>query len=118
MHFENTIKISILYLQVHSENNLNLLNQPLYAEGLDDVNAYSLTNKFANISCGPIENNNLKSSLADKEKANNVAKIKVVVRKRPLNKKELAKREEDIITINPNSSSLTVHESKVKVSSM
>ncbi|KAL7599714.1 kinesin-like protein KIN-13B isoform X1 [Lactuca sativa] len=104
-----------LLTDVHSENNLNLLNQPLYAEGLDDVNAYSLTNKFANISCGPIENNNLKSSLADKEKANNVAKIKVVVRKRPLNKKELAKREEDIITINPNSSSLTVHESKVKV---
>ncbi|CAI9285957.1 unnamed protein product [Lactuca saligna] len=104
-----------LLTDVHSENNLNLLNQPLYAEGLDDVNAYSLTNKFANISCGPIENNNLKSSLADKEKTNNVAKIKVVVRKRPLNKKELAKREEDIITINPNSSSLTVHESKVKV---
>ncbi|XP_023760274.1 kinesin-like protein KIN-13B isoform X2 [Lactuca sativa] len=72
-----------LLTDVHSENNLNLLNQPLYAE--------------------------------DKEKANNVAKIKVVVRKRPLNKKELAKREEDIITINPNSSSLTVHESKVKV---
>lgn len=104
-----------LLTEVHSENNLNLLNQPSYGEGLDEVNAYSLTNKFANISCGPTENNNLKSSLADKEKASNVAKIKVVVRKRPLNKKEIARKEEDIIAINPNSSSLTVHESKVKV---
>jgi len=76
---------------------------------------------------------------------NNVAKIKVVVcwlclftqikifscscsdwlrefvilqvRKRPLNKKEIAKKEEDIITIesNSNSNSLTVHETKLKV---
>ncbi|KVH93901.1 Kinesin, motor domain-containing protein [Cynara cardunculus var. scolymus] len=104
-----------LLTEVESENNLNLLNQPLYGEGFDDLNAYALTSKFANISCGPTENNILKSSLADKEKASNVAKIKVVVRKRPLNKKEIAKREEDIISINPNTSSLTVHESKVKV---
>nr|XP_043625304.1 kinesin-like protein KIN-13B [Erigeron canadensis] len=104
-----------LLTEVHSENNLNLLNQPLYGEGFDDVNAYSLTNKFANISCGPTEYNAVKGSLADKEKASNVAKIKVVVRKRPLNKKELAKREEDIISIDSNTSSLTVHESKVKV---
>ncbi|KAD6795130.1 hypothetical protein E3N88_06026 [Mikania micrantha] len=104
-----------LLTEVHSENNLNLLNQPLYSEGLDGVNAYSLANKFANISCGSLENNVHKSSLADKEKASNVAKIKVVVRKRPLNKKELAKNEEDIISIDPNTCSLTVHESKVKV---
>ncbi|KAK1417327.1 hypothetical protein QVD17_26454 [Tagetes erecta] len=105
-----------LLTEVHSENNLNLLNQPLYGEGLDRVDAYSLANKFANISCGSVENNVLnKSSLADKEKASNVAKIKVVVRKRPLNKKELAKNEEDIISINSHAGSLTVHESKVKV---
>ncbi|KAJ9538730.1 hypothetical protein OSB04_031463 [Centaurea solstitialis] len=104
-----------LLTEVQSENNLNLLNQPLYGEGFDDLNAYALTSKFANISCGPTENNILKSSLADKEKASNVAKIKVVVRKRPLNKKEIAKREQDIISIDPNTSSLTVHESKVKV---
>ncbi|KAJ0745582.1 putative plus-end-directed kinesin ATPase [Helianthus annuus] len=67
------------------------------------------------MSCGPVENNVIKSSLADKEKASNVAKIKVVVRKRPLNKKELARNEQDIISIDPNNSSLTVHESKVKV---
>ncbi|KAK7846185.1 kinesin-like protein kin-13a [Quercus suber] len=46
---------------------------------------------------------------------NNVAKIKVVVRKRPLNKKEIAKKEEDIITIEPTSNALTVHETKLKV---
>ena len=37
------------------------------------------------------------------------------VRKRPLNKKELAKNEEDIITIEQHSNSLTVHETKLKV---
>ncbi|KAF8052355.1 hypothetical protein N665_1569s0010 [Sinapis alba] len=44
---------------------------------------------------------------------NSVAKIKVVVRKRPLNKKETAKKEDDIITVSNNS--LTVHETKLKV---
>lgn len=44
---------------------------------------------------------------------NNVAKIRVVVRKRPLNKKELARKEDDIVTVNDNS--LTVHEPKLKV---
>ncbi|KAM0020751.1 putative plus-end-directed kinesin ATPase [Helianthus debilis subsp. tardiflorus] len=104
-----------LLTEVHSENNLNLLNQPSYGEYIDDGNASFLAGKFANMSCGSIENNVVKSSLADKEKASNVAKIKVVVRKRPLNKKEIAKKEEDIISIDPNGCSLTVHESKVKV---
>ncbi|KAJ1407654.1 P-loop containing nucleoside triphosphate hydrolase [Sesbania bispinosa] len=45
---------------------------------------------------------------------NNVAKIKVVVRKRPLNKKELAKKEDDIVTVSDNAY-LTVHEPKLKV---
>ncbi|XP_061340113.1 kinesin-like protein KIN-13B isoform X1 [Gastrolobium bilobum] len=59
------------------------------------------------------ESHVLRSFSTDKERANNVAKIKVVVRKRPLNKKEIAKKEEDIITIDSNS--LTVHERKLKV---
>ncbi|XP_054779868.1 kinesin-like protein KIN-13B isoform X1 [Prosopis cineraria] len=59
------------------------------------------------------ENNLLKSFSADKEKSSSVAKIKVVVRKRPLNKKEIAKNEEDIIETNSNC--LTVHETKLKV---
>jgi len=44
----------------------------------------------------------------------NVAKIKVVVRKRPLNKKEVSRKEEDIIDVH-NSQFLTVHEPKLKV---
>ncbi|XP_068325606.1 kinesin-like protein KIN-13A isoform X2 [Pyrus communis] len=47
-------------------------------------------------------------------KENNVAKIKVVVRKRPLNKKELSRKEEDIVTVYDNAY-LTVHEPKLKV---
>lgn len=38
------------------------------------------------------------------------------VRKRPLNKKEISKKEEDIITIELGSNALTVHETKLKVS--
>lgn len=52
----------------------------------------------------------------DKEiapKENNVAKIRVVVRKRPLNKKELARKEDDVVTVYNNA--LTVHEPKLKV---
>ncbi|KAF3612667.1 Kinesin-like protein KIF2C [Capsicum annuum] len=45
---------------------------------------------------------------------NNVAKIKVVVRKRPLNKKEVARKEDDIVTVSENDC-LTVHEPKLKV---
>ncbi|GFZ13993.1 P-loop containing nucleoside triphosphate hydrolases superfamily protein [Actinidia rufa] len=44
---------------------------------------------------------------------NNVAKIKVVVRKRPLNKKEVARKEEDIVTVCDNHY-LAVHEPKLK----
>ncbi|XP_022149599.1 kinesin-like protein KIN-13B [Momordica charantia] len=60
------------------------------------------------------ENNLLKSvAAADKERTTSVAKIKVVVRKRPMNKKELAKNEEDIVETSANY--LTVHETKLKV---
>ncbi|XP_068647762.1 kinesin-like protein KIN-13B [Aristolochia californica] len=61
------------------------------------------------------ENNLLKSFSADREKTGSVAKIKVVVRKRPLNKKEISKKEEDIISIEQSASSVTVHETKLKV---
>lgn len=44
---------------------------------------------------------------------NNVAKIKVVVRKRPLNKKEHSRKEDDIVSVCDNG--LTVHEPKLKV---
>lgn len=86
-----------------------------YARGrsFDDSESYfgnnKQTSKFRNLP----EENVMKSFPVDKEKASNVAKIKVVVRKRPLNKKELAKNEEDIIETESNS--LVVHETKLKV---
>ncbi|XP_078168268.1 kinesin-like protein KIN-13B [Carex rostrata] len=61
------------------------------------------------------ENGSLKPFPMDKEKLASVAKIKVVVRKRPLNKKEITKKEEDIISIEQASNCLTVHETKLKV---
>ncbi|XP_058192464.1 kinesin-like protein KIN-13B [Rhododendron vialii] len=82
----------------------------------DDSETYFVNNKqTGRVRAAAPENNVLKSFAADKDKASNVAKIKVVVRKRPLNKKELTKNEEDIITIEPHSSSLAVHETKLKV---
>ncbi|GER33344.1 kinesin motor family protein [Striga asiatica] len=57
------------------------------------------------------------SSANEKENStreNNVAKIKVVVRKRPLNKKELSRKEDDIVTVYDDAY-LTVHEPKLKV---
>ncbi|CAL5439802.1 unnamed protein product [Camellia sinensis] len=81
----------------------------------DDSESYLANSKQTGRVRGVPDNNLMKSYAADKEKASNVAKIKVVVRKRPLNKKELAKNEDDIITIESRSSSLTVHETKLKV---
>ncbi|XP_044463183.1 kinesin-like protein KIN-13B [Mangifera indica] len=90
-------------------------HQTVYDKSFDDSEPNFSTNKLANRSRGVPESSLLKSFSADKERSNNVAKIKVVVRKRPLNKKEIAKKEEDIITIEPHSNSLTVHETKLKV---
>ncbi|KAF7800793.1 kinesin-like protein KIN-13B [Senna tora] len=85
--------------------------QPVQGNSFDDSEPY-ISGKQTSRARVP-ENNLLKSFSVDKEKSNSVAKIKVVVRKRPLNKKELAKSEEDIIDTHSNS--LTVHETKLKV---
>ncbi|KAL9169783.1 hypothetical protein ABFS82_04G101300 [Erythranthe guttata] len=79
----------------------------------DDVDPYFGNNKQNGKVRGLPESNVLKSIAADNVKASNVAKIKVVVRKRPLNKKELTKNEEDIIDTYSNS--VLVHETKLKV---
>lgn len=91
------------------------LFNPVRGRSFDDSEPYIANNKQTGRARGLPENNLLKSFAADKEKANasSVAKIKVVVRKRPLNKKELAKNEEDIIETYSNS--ITVHETKLKV---
>nr|GME01020.1 kinesin-like protein KIN-13B isoform X1 [Ipomoea batatas] len=101
-------------LQVPSNYNGFALKQPLVARSFDNSDPYISTNKLGNGGRGLADNNLLKSFSADKEKAN-VAKIKVVVRKRPLNRKEISKKEEDAVAIDPHNNSLTVHETKLKV---
>ncbi|XP_057466217.1 kinesin-like protein KIN-13B [Actinidia eriantha] len=91
------------------------LYRSVRGRSFDDSDPYLANNKQTGRVRPVPDNNLLKSFAADKEKAGNAAKIKVVVRKRPLNKKELAKNEEDIITIEQHSNSLTVHETKLKV---
>ncbi|KAF9662518.1 hypothetical protein SADUNF_Sadunf18G0061600 [Salix dunnii] len=108
-------------------SSLRKIGDDQFSPGLFDLHSFDTDllpelkplNQAAAASRG--ENNNLSKSMSlDKERLNNnnnVAKIKVVVRKRPLNKKEIARKEEDIITIESNSNSnfLTVHETKLKV---
>ncbi|KAA3479360.1 kinesin-13A-like [Gossypium australe] len=88
------------------------LYNPVRGRSFDDSEPY-ISNKQTGRGGVVPENELLKSFAVDKEKVNSVAKIKVVVRKRPLNKKELAKNEEDIIETLSNS--LVVHETKLKV---
>lgn len=73
---------------------------PESQQGLADNRSSAFTSEKENTTVGARESN--------------VAKIKVVVRKRPLNKKEVSRKEEDIIDVH-NSQFLTVHEPKLKV---
>ncbi|KAJ4843570.1 Kinesin-like protein KIN-13B [Turnera subulata] len=100
-------------LQVPGLYDSTSLFHPVRGRSFDDSEPYISNNKQAGRAPAVPDNNLLKSFAADKDKASSVAKIKVVVRKRPLNKKELAKNEEDIIETVSNS--LTVHETKLKV---
>ncbi|KVH92968.1 Kinesin, motor domain-containing protein [Cynara cardunculus var. scolymus] len=85
---------------------------PMYnstrGRSFDDAEPYFGNSKQTGKARGVPDNNILKSFASEKEKTSSVAKIKVVVRKRPLNKKELAKNEEDIITTQSHANSLTV----------
>ncbi|CAH9066280.1 unnamed protein product [Cuscuta epithymum] len=86
-----------------------------FAQGksLDDLESYFTNNRQTGRVRGLADVNVTKSFAAEKEKASSGAKIKVVVRKRPLNKKELAKNDEDIIETRNHA--LVVHETKLKV---
>ncbi|XP_058074390.1 kinesin-like protein KIN-13B isoform X1 [Magnolia sinica] len=88
---------------------------PSRGRSFDDSEPYFATTRQTNRTRELPENNLSKSFAADREKTSSVAKIKVVVRKRPLNKKEILKKEEDVVTIEPNMNFLTVHETKLKV---
>ncbi|XP_021736847.1 kinesin-like protein KIN-13B [Chenopodium quinoa] len=87
--------------------------QSIHSRSFDDFEIPTSKQNGTNRARGMQENNLLKSVAVEKDRSNSVAKIKVVVRKRPLNKKELTKNEEDIIDTLGNS--LTVHETKLKV---
>lgn len=89
------------------------LYQPVQGRSYDDCEPYS--SRQTGRMRGLPDNNLMKSFSGDKEKSSSVAKIKVVVRKRPLNKKEVSRKEDDIVTIVSESSYLTVHETKLKV---
>ncbi|WVZ15309.1 hypothetical protein V8G54_012875 [Vigna mungo] len=99
--------------ETYGDHNEYFTNHTVLGQSFDDYESILSGNKHVQRSRGLPENNFLKSVPTEKERANNVAKIKVAVRKRPLNKKEIAKREEDIISIDSNF--LTVHERKLKV---
>ncbi|CAJ1951797.1 unnamed protein product [Sphenostylis stenocarpa] len=99
--------------EMYGAHNDYFTNHTVRGQSFDDYESILSGNKLVQRSRGLPENSFVKSVPADKERANNVAKIKVAVRKRPLNKKEIAKKEEDIISIDSNF--LTVHERKLKV---
>lgn len=83
-------------------------------ENESDVLAYA-NKQQANRLRPPSDNNQVRVVSMEREKATAGAKIKVVVRKRPLNRKEVSKKEEDIVSIEPSCAALTVHETKLKV---
>lgn len=66
-------------MQVPSIYDGSQLHQTLHGKSFDDSDPFAHIAKLTNRSRGLPENNLLKSFSADKERANNVAKIKVVV---------------------------------------
>ncbi|KAL6875557.1 hypothetical protein ACP4OV_013070 [Aristida adscensionis] len=90
---------------------MNTFQVPAMYDGAQQF-GYAHGGGFAYADMNFPESNYLKA-FPEKEKAAPVAKVKVVVRKRPLDKREISK--EDIIDIEQRSNSLTVHETKLKV---
>ncbi|KAL5230533.1 hypothetical protein ABZP36_029309 [Zizania latifolia] len=108
-------------LDLHAMDDTELLSEdvasesfepsPFIAKEMDEDD----DDVFSGSQHGPADNYNAVSN--EKEsitRENNVAKIKVVVRKRPLNRKEISRKEDDIITVH-DSSFLAVYEPKLKV---
>eukprot|EP00249_Psilotum_nudum_P022165 c28399_g1_i2 orf=163-2601(+) len=120
-------------LDLHSIDDIELLSEdsvpepfeaspfvPVIGKGYDNetdllwsMNKPQLSRQSTNNDISP-----MRPAFIEKEsnsKESGVARIKVVVRKRPLNKKEMSRKEDDIVTVDTPSSSLTVHEPKLKV---
>ena len=70
---------NILYMQVPDLYNGSSLSHVVRGTSFNDSELYITTNKMGTGARGVPENNLLRSFSADKDKANNVAKIKVVV---------------------------------------
>ncbi|GLT32494.1 hypothetical protein SLA2020_071590 [Shorea laevis] len=114
-------------LDLHSMDDTELLSEHVIPESFESLpfmpditkafeNEFSVTTGLQKEELKDTDSSVPSFSTNEKENStreNNVAKIKVVVRKRPLNKKELARKEDDIVTVSDNS--LTVHEPKLKV---
>lgn len=66
-------------MPVSGQSNGHPLHHPGRGKSLDDSEPFLSTNKLTSRSRGLPENNLLKSFSSDKERANSVAKIKVVV---------------------------------------
>ncbi|KAF2289170.1 hypothetical protein GH714_029216 [Hevea brasiliensis] len=109
-------------LDLHAMDDTELLSEHVISEpfepspfmpggskGFDDLNANQQREQNNPDPSAPSTTNEKENNTRE----NNVAKIKVVVRKRPLNKKEIARKEDDIVTVSDNA--LTVHEPKLKV---
>ena len=73
------IVYNILYMQVPGLYNGSSLSHVVRGTSFNDSELYITTNKMGTGARGVPENNLLRSFSADKEKATNVAKIKVVV---------------------------------------
>ncbi|MCO5550220.1 hypothetical protein L7F22_003702 [Adiantum nelumboides] len=122
-------------LDLHSIDDIELLSEeagnesfqaspfiPIVERGVEnDTEVFWSTNKprknkhKTHDESSPMRAAVFEKELPGKESASGLARIKVVVRKRPLNKKEFARKEEDIVTIDESGCSVTVHEPKLKV---
>ncbi|CAA6663444.1 unnamed protein product [Spirodela intermedia] len=110
-------------LDLHSIDDTELISEHTISESFEPspfMPSSSLDDEFGAVASKPqkgLADSSSRLSTAEKEhsgKESNISKIKVVVRKRPLNKKEISRREDDVVTVN-DSTRLTVHEPKLKV---
>ncbi|CAA0834190.1 Kinesin-13A [Striga hermonthica] len=114
-------------LDLHSMDDTELLSDHVITEPFEPSPFMPAVSKAFESNFDEVANRQLRgqtdteipagSSANEKEistRENNVAKIKVVVRKRPLNKKEVSRKEDDIVTVYDDAY-LTVHEPKLKV---
>ncbi|OIT30964.1 kinesin-13a [Nicotiana attenuata] len=114
------------FLDLHSIDDTELLSEHVISEPFEPSPFMPAVNKAFDGDFDAPTNQHQKTSpntdaatgFLPVEKENNaresnVAKIKIVVRRRPLNKKEIARKEDDVTV--SNNASLTVHEPKLKV---